>query len=242
MTQPEPTSWSRKKTRKYFIAEKVAMHANGPWTVGDIMSTNPGLPFAVAPLPVAPDREPFEPIRVTQVITDHLVMPATCGDRDLMMRFVRFVYQDRYRQRFCEPGMAPEKRSVAHSDFFQDAPAWRIFVEIIPDGKPIPLMKCEPIELAAQQMLHDVFTGRNDVRSALDELAAVMDAEVASQAPDEQGEGRGRQMWTRARREEGSATPGSYRPLRGRVPTSRQPHPPRDAPPPACRSRSGCAS
>ncbi|MBD3293040.1 MAG: extracellular solute-binding protein [Armatimonadia bacterium] len=184
VTQPEPTSWSRKETRKYFIAEKVAMHANGPWTVGDIISTNPDLPFAVAPLPVAPDRKPFDPTRATQVITDHLVMPVRCADRDLAMRFIRFAYQDRYRQRFCELGMVPEKKSVARSDFFQDDPAWRIFVEIIPDGKFIPLMKWEPIELAAQQMLYDVFTGRRSVESALDELAAVMDAEVAAQGRD----------------------------------------------------------
>jgi multiple sugar transport system substrate-binding protein len=185
VTQPEPTSWSRKETRKYFIQGKVAMHANGPWTVGDITSTNPDLPFAVAPLPVAPDREPFRPTRATQVITDHLIMPESCADRDLAMRFIRFAYQDRYRQRFCELGMVPEKKSVARSDFFHDDPAWRIFVDIIPDGKFIPLMKWEPIERAAQKMLYSVFTGRQDVRSALDDLAAVMDAEVGAQSTDE---------------------------------------------------------
>ena len=30
ITQPEPTSWSRKECRQYFIEEKLAMHANGP--------------------------------------------------------------------------------------------------------------------------------------------------------------------------------------------------------------------
>jgi multiple sugar transport system substrate-binding protein len=181
VTQPEPTSWSRKETRKYFIQEKLAMHANGPWVVGDLNQTNPDLPFAVAPLPLAPARAPFEPRRVTQVITDHLVMPETCTDRDLARRFIRFAYQDRYRQRFCELGMVPEKRAVAESDFFQSDPNWKIFVDLIPDGKFIPLMEWEPIELAAQQMLYRVFTGRQDVRSALDDLAAVMNHEVAEQ-------------------------------------------------------------
>ncbi|MGC9320113.1 MAG: ABC transporter substrate-binding protein [Armatimonadota bacterium] len=185
VTQPEPTSWSRKETRQYFIQGKVAMHANGPWVVADIHSKNPDLQYAVAPLPVAPDRPPFEPRRTTQVITDHLMMPAHCRQPELALEFIEFAYQDRYRQQFCELGMVPEKRSVAESGFFQNDPDWKIFVDIIPDGKFIPLMRWEPIELAAQQMLYKVFTGRQDVRSALDELAAVMDAEVAAQGAED---------------------------------------------------------
>jgi multiple sugar transport system substrate-binding protein len=185
ITQPEPTSWSRKECRQYFIEQKLAMHANGPWVVADIKAKNPDLQYAVAPLPVAPERGPFEPRRVTQVITDHLVMPSHCRDQELAEAFIEFAYQDRYRQAFCELGMVPEKRSVANSDFFQNDPAWKIFVDIIPDGKFIPLMKWEPIELAAQQMLYDVFSGRQEPKAALDELAAAMDAEAAAQsAPD----------------------------------------------------------
>ncbi len=185
VTQPEPTSWSRKETRRYFIEGKVAMHANGPWLIADAAASNPDLAWAVAPLPMAPDRAPFEPRRVTQVITDHLVMPEYCAERELALAFVEFAYQDRYRQAFCELGMVPEKRAVAQSDFFQDDPHWRIFVDIIPDGKFIPLMDWEPIELAAQQMLFRVFTGRQDVQSALDDLAAVMDAQVAAEQAGE---------------------------------------------------------
>jgi len=101
--------------------------------------------------------------------------------QELARRFLEFAYQDRYRQQFCELGMVPELRAVAQSDFFQNSPDWRIFVDILPDGKFIPLMNWEPIELAAEQMLYKVFTGRQEPKAALDELAAVMDREVAAQ-------------------------------------------------------------
>ncbi len=181
VTQPEPTSWSRKECRQYFIEGKLAMHANGPWVLADIAARNPDLAYAVAPLPVAPNRPPFRPRRVTQVITDHLVMAQHCRDPELALRFIRFAYQTPWRQRFCELGMVPEKLAVARSDFFQRDPRWKIFVDILPDGKFIPLMNWEPIELAAQEMLWKVFTGRQDPQSALDELAAVMNRVAAGE-------------------------------------------------------------
>jgi len=181
VTQPEPTSWSRKETRKYFVAGKVAMHANGPWVLGELRKTNPHLPFAVAPLPVAPSRPPFKPRRITQVITDHLLLAKSCQNRDLALRFIKFAYQTPYRQKFCELGMVPEKIAVGRSAFFQQNRAWKTFVDILPDGKFLPLMKWEPVELAAQRMLYNVFTGRQPVKAALDDLAKVMNEQAAAE-------------------------------------------------------------
>lgn len=181
VTQPEPTSWSRKETRTYFVQGKLAMHANGPWVLGALRKTNPGLPFAVAPLPVAPNRPPFKPRPITQVITDHLLLAKSCRDRPLAERFIRFAYQTPYRQKFCELGMVPEKIAVGRSAFFQGNPAWKTFVDILPDGKFLPLMDWEPVERAAQRMLYNVFTGRQPVKAALDDLAKVMDEQAAAE-------------------------------------------------------------
>lgn len=181
VTEPEPTTWSRKECRGLFVEGRAAFHANGPWGVTHIRTSNPGLPYTVAPLPQSPDRPPFSPRRITQVITDHLLMPAYGRNREVAMEFVRFAYRDRYRQAFCELGVVPEKRVVAASDFFQSDPDWKIFVDIIPDGQFIPLMDWEPVELAAQQMLHKVFSGRQEPQEALDELAQVMDAQMAAE-------------------------------------------------------------
>lgn len=173
--QPEVTSWSRKDLQEAFGQGKLAMHENGPWLVNQARSLNPKLEFALAPLPVAPDRAPFKPRRITQVITDHLMLSRASQQPSLAADFIQFAYQPKYRQAWCELGMVPEMKAVAQSDFFQKNPDWKIFVDIVPEGKSVPLMNWQPIELAAQEMLYKVFSGRQDPKAALDELAAVMD-------------------------------------------------------------------
>lgn len=175
ITQPEPTSWARKDLEELFGQGKLALHANGPWLVAAAKAANPHLKFALAPLPVAPKRPPFKPRVITQVITDHLTLSTHCREQALARRFIEFAYQDKYRQAFCELGMVPEKKAVGQSDFFQKNPEWKIFVDLLPYGKFLPLMNWEPVELAMQQMLWKVFTGRMEPKPALDEVARVME-------------------------------------------------------------------
>jgi multiple sugar transport system substrate-binding protein len=174
VTQPEPTAWSRKELEHFFGEGKLALHANGPWLVASARALDPKLKFALAPLPVAPSRAPFQPRRITQVITDHLMLSKASKQQALARQFIDFAYQDKYRQEFCELGMVPEKKAVGASDFFQKNPDWKIFVDLLPDGKFIPLVKWQPVELAMQQMLYKVFTGRMEPKPALDEVAQVM--------------------------------------------------------------------
>ena len=175
VTQPEPTSWSRKELEEFFGQGKLAMHANGPWLVASARHADPKLRFALAPLPLAPNKPPFNPRRITQVITDHLMLSKASQQQALARQFIDFAYQDKYRQRFCELGMVPEKQAVGNSDFFQKNPDWKIFVDLLPDGKFLPLINWQPVELAMQQMLWKVFTGRMEPKPALDEVAQVMD-------------------------------------------------------------------
>jgi len=91
-----------------------------------------------------------------------------------MMHGVDFANRHEYRQECCELGMVPEKKAVGGLDFFQQNPDWKIFVDILPDGKFLPLMQWQPVELAMQQMLYKVFTGRMESKPALDEVAQVM--------------------------------------------------------------------
>lgn len=181
VTQPEVTAWSRKDLEMLFAQGLLAMHADGPWLLGTLKATDPKLQYTVVPLPLAPNRPPFHPRRVTQVITDHLVLAQASPNKDLARRFIQFAYQDRYRQQFCQLGLVPEKKAVGATDFFQTDPNWKAFVDLVPDGKFLPLMNWEPIELATQQMLWKVFSGRMKAQVALNELAAKMNEIAASE-------------------------------------------------------------
>jgi N,N'-diacetylchitobiose transport system substrate-binding protein len=189
VTQPEVTTWHRNEAQELFEQGRLAMFETGPWAVAAIAKRAPGLQYAVAALPVSPrsvrvriaggppQTVELRPTATTQVITDHLMLMRYSKQQDLARKFIRFAYQTKYRQAFCELGMVPELVEVGQSPFFQNDPRWKIFVDIIPTGKAIPMVRWEPVELAMQQALYEVFSGRRSVPEVLDQVA-----ELAEQA------------------------------------------------------------
>lgn len=175
VTQPEITTWNRKETRRLFEAGKLAMFATGPWGVEQLRKNAPGIEFGVVPLPV--DKEP-----VTQVITDHLVMASYSPRKELAARFVGFAYRDEHRLAFAKLGLLPEKKKVAADDHFQRDPCWKVFVDVIPHGRTIPLIEWEPVGTAIREAMYQALSGRRTPKEALDALAREVDAALAAQA------------------------------------------------------------
>ncbi len=173
VTQPEVTTWSRKGTRGLLEQGKLAMFATGPWGIEQMRKKAPGIPFGVVPLPV--DQEP-----VTQIITDHLVLARYSKRKEEAARFVSFAYSDRYRLAFAKLGLIPEKKAVAADDYFQKDPHWKTFVDVIPSGQTIPLMKWEPIGIAIREAMYQALTGRMTPKESLDEVAEKIDALVTA--------------------------------------------------------------
>ena len=185
VTQPEVATWHRNQTQELFEQGRLAMFETGPWAVAAIAKRAPDLKYAVAPLPVSPQSVKvriaggpaqtveLSPRSTTQVITDHLMLMRYSKQQELAREFIKFAYQTKYRQAFCELGMVPELVEVGQSAFFQNDPRWKIFVDIIPTGKAIPMVQWEPVELAMQQALYDAFSGRKPVPEALDQVAGV---------------------------------------------------------------------
>lgn len=169
VTQPEVTTYSRKETRRLLEAGRLAMFATGPWGVEQMRKNAPGVPFDVVPLPV--DKKP-----VTQIITDHLVMPRYCARKELAARFVRFAYRDAHRLAYAKLGLLPEKTTVAADAYFQQDPKWKVFIDVIPHGHTIPLIEWEPIGDAIREAMHQALSGRKTPKAALDDLAAEIDA------------------------------------------------------------------
>jgi len=175
VTQSEVTTWNRKQTRRLFEAGRLAMFATGPWGVEQLRKNAPDIEFGVVPLPV--DKEP-----VTQVITDHLVLAKHSPRKALAAKFVAFAYQDEHRLAFAKLGLLPEKTTVAADDHFQKDPCWKVFVDVIPYGRPIPLIEWEPVGIAIREAMYQALSGRKTPQEALDALAAEIDGITAGQS------------------------------------------------------------
>ena len=170
-TQPEVTSYSRKEARVLFEQGRLAMYAEGPWLIEIMRKKAKGVPLGVVPLPRY--KEP-----VTQLITDHMVLMRGSKQKEAASEFVHFCYQDKYRLAFAKLGILPEKISVAKDDHFQKDPEWKVFVDVIPCGKVIPLINWEEIAEVQRDMMVQALSARKDVRTALDDAAKRIDAIV----------------------------------------------------------------
>ena len=176
VTQPEVTTWNRKETRRLFEAGKLAMFATGPWGVEQLRKNAPDVEFGVVPLPV--DKQP-----VTQIITDHLVLSRYSAQKELAVRFLDFAYRDEHRLAYAKLGLLPEKKTVAADDHFRKDPCWQVFVDVIPTGHTIPLIRWEEIGIAIREAMYQALTGRKTPEEALDALADEIDALVAAHGP-----------------------------------------------------------
>jgi len=164
VTQPEVTSWNRKECRRLFEAGRLAMFATGPWAIESLRKNTPDIEFAVVPLPI-------DQRSATLTITDHMVVMRHSPHKKAAKQFLSFAYQDKYRLAYARLGLVPEKIKVAQDDYFQKDPAWKVFVDIIPDGRRIPLMNWEKIGIATRQAMYQAITGRKPVKETLDDLA-----------------------------------------------------------------------
>lgn len=192
VTQPSPTAWHRNQCQRLFEDGRLAMFETGPWAVAALAKHHPQLDYAVAPLPIAPSRinlrvgNKVHPIRtrpsqITQVITDHLMLTDYSPHKQAALQFIRFAYQRKWRQRFCELGMVPELVEVGNSAHFQKDPRWKIFVDALAHGRYVPLMKWEPVELALQEGIWSVFSGRWNPLRACRHAAHMLRVQVAAQ-------------------------------------------------------------
>ena len=174
VTQPELTTWNRKETRRLFEQGRLAMFATGPWAIEQFRTNAPDIEFGVVPLPV--DKE-----MVTQIITDHLVLMRHSERKELAARFLEVAYTHEQRLAYTRLGLIPEKQSVAQDSHFQDDPYWKIFVDVIPYGRTIPLIEWEEIGNAIREAMYQALSGRMPPREALDALAEQIDQMRAQQ-------------------------------------------------------------
>ena len=172
VTEPGPTHCDRPCAEELFANGKAAMVETGPWLIQTIAAKSQPVSYSVAPLP-------FRSNRVTQLVTDHLVLFAGSQHKQEAMRFVQFAYQPSWRMRWARLGMVPELKTVEQDPVFVSDPIWRVFVNCLQDARWIPLVKWHPIDLAISQTLSSVLEGHSTPVDALGELSKRIDQLLA---------------------------------------------------------------
>ncbi|MGW3622897.1 ABC transporter substrate-binding protein [Streptomyces sp. NPDC000880] len=164
-SEPKPTGFTREQIIEMFKAGQLSMYPTGPWLNAMIQADAPDLKYSITPFPTNGDK----PAQAAGV-TDSFGMSATSAHKDEAWKFVEFMYQEKYRQKFGEAeGMLPELKSVAASDYFQ-APKFKPFVDALSVAKFQPQHpKFEAIQQIMTVAVQKALSGQTSPKSALAE-------------------------------------------------------------------------
>ncbi|HEY3365775.1 MAG TPA: sugar ABC transporter substrate-binding protein [Symbiobacteriaceae bacterium] len=168
----KPTGFTREQIIEMFKAGQLSMYPTGPWLNTMIQRDNPKLAYAVAPFPVNKGKT-----AATVGVTDSLGLWAKGTHKQEAWKFVQFMYQDKYRQKFDEvEAMLPEKKGVATSAAFS-TPDLKPFVDALNNAKFVPHHpKFENIQQIITVAVQKALTGESTPKQALDEAAQKIDA------------------------------------------------------------------
>jgi multiple sugar transport system substrate-binding protein len=110
-------------------------------------------------------------------VTDSLGMWAKSTHKQEAWKFIEFMYQDKYRQKFDEvEAMLPEKQAVAASAAFT-TPEQKPFVDALKNAKFVPHHpKFENIQQIITVAVQKALTGEATPQQALDEAAQKINA------------------------------------------------------------------
>jgi multiple sugar transport system substrate-binding protein len=144
------------------------MYPTGPWLNAMIKADAPGLQYSIAPFPTAPGK-PAKAVAVT----DSFGISATSPHKAEAWKFIQFMYQPKYRQKFDETeGMLPELNSVAASAYYQ-APGYKPFVDALSTAQFQPQHpKFESIQQIMTVAVQQALSGQSSPKTALDDATS----------------------------------------------------------------------
>jgi multiple sugar transport system substrate-binding protein len=171
-SEPKPTGFTREQIIEMFKAGQLSMYPTGPWLNTMIKRDNPNLSYSVAPFPANKGKA-----LATVGVTDSLGLWAKGTHKQEAWKFVEFMYQDKYRQKFDEvEAMLPEKKAVAVSAAFS-TPDLKPFVDALNNAKFVPHHpKFENIQQIITVAVQKALTGESTSKQALDEAAQKINA------------------------------------------------------------------
>ena len=131
-TQPDPGATDRTPLIDVFIQGKIGMIEGLPPTVGQINEKNPGLTYAIAPIPTK-DGTPS-----TLGVADHLMAFKNDGDKaEAIKKFLDYFYsEDVYVSWVEAEGFLPVTKSGAEA--LSAKPELKTFLDVLPTAKFYP--------------------------------------------------------------------------------------------------------
>jgi multiple sugar transport system substrate-binding protein len=170
-SEPKPNGFTREQIIEMFKGGQIAMYPTGPWMNAMIKADSPNLQYGFVPFPVNGDAAPK-----TVSVTDSMGISAACENKGEAWKFIEFMYQDKYRQKFDEvEGMLPERTAVAASDFYT-TPDYKPFVDALQNAKFQPQHpKFEQIQQIMTVAVQKALGGEMTPQQALDEATQKID-------------------------------------------------------------------
>jgi len=166
-----PIAHQREDLWELFAEEVVGMYISGPWRRAAFVDA--GINFGVAPLPAGPNGSSS-----TILVSDSLIVFSQSEHIEEARQLALYL-TSRENQETLDTtwGMTPARPAEAALAFFQDDPTWKPFVDMVPLGKPQPLVSdWNLLEDALTDAIQAVLLGELDAQTALDRVQAKLEA------------------------------------------------------------------
>ncbi len=134
LTQPTPTSYNQTDTFNLFKQGHVGIVFTYPMLIPQVKQEDPGMHYAVLPIP-------RDATQATYGVTDTLMLFHSSKVKQAAWKFIEFLYQDKYREKFDEQeGFLPVTNDVAALPYYQNNPDMKAFAAGLPYAKFAPLV------------------------------------------------------------------------------------------------------
>jgi multiple sugar transport system substrate-binding protein len=167
-SEPGPTAYKREDLSHLFREGKVGMYISGPWRRKLFDGAN--TPYQIAPLPSGPRGRSS-----CTLVSDSIVLFKSSKYPLLAQKLALFLTN--WENQIALDtlwGMTPMRVNEAELDYFQ-SPTWKPFIEMIPRGKPQPLVRnWKNLEDAVTEAIQGVLLEKKDPSEALIDAESVL--------------------------------------------------------------------
>ncbi|MHB9037132.1 MAG: extracellular solute-binding protein [Armatimonadota bacterium] len=157
-------------TQDPFGQGRLAMRVDSPFKIPDLRKYFPDLDFGIAAIP-------YKDKPAIEVVGNSLVIPRGSKHREAAWKFVKFASSPDQLAAICKvAGRIPARESVAHRPQFYSDPIKRGFVDLIPNGRTIPIVPgWQEVADTLRGAVEKALKGQATPKAALDTAARSAD-------------------------------------------------------------------